>query len=71
VVSSVLFLHGGAGIQRLTYETWLQISEKEEKMPGGHAGRTGVGNLPRPKDRGGEVEFREMTVLHCTEDVDI
>ena len=54
------FLHGGAGIQRMTYETWLEISEKEELREGGHAGITGVGNLPRPKERGGEVEFAEM-----------
>jgi hypothetical protein len=36
------------------------VSEKEDKMPGGHAEPTGVGNLPRPKERGGEVSFAEM-----------
>ena len=54
------FLHGGHGIQRMTYETWLEISEQEEAREGGHAGPTGVGNLPRPKERGGEVAFAEM-----------
>jgi hypothetical protein len=42
------------------YETWLEVSEKEEARNSGHAGRTGVGNLPRPKERGGEVSFEEM-----------
>jgi hypothetical protein len=51
---------GGHGIQRMTYETWLRVIEREKESPGGHAGPTGVGNLPRPKERGGEMTFEEM-----------
>ncbi|HSU29761.1 MAG TPA: hypothetical protein VLJ11_00885, partial [Bryobacteraceae bacterium] len=51
---------GGCGIQRMTYETWLQVIEREKEGPGGHAGPTGVGNLPTPKERGGELSFVEM-----------
>jgi hypothetical protein len=54
------FLHGGCGIQRMTYATWQDVIELEAARDGGHAGPTGVGNLPRPKERGGEVEFQEM-----------
>jgi hypothetical protein len=28
-----------------------------------HAGPTGVGNLPRPKERGGDMAFAEMLEL--------
>ncbi len=46
---------GGHGIQRMTYEVWKEVIEREALQPGGHAGPTGHGNLPRPKERGGEV----------------
>ncbi len=51
---------GGCGIQRMTYETWQAVVEREKEVPGQHAGPTGVGNLPTPKERGGEVPFAEM-----------
>ncbi len=51
---------GGCGIQRMTYETWQRVVEREKETPGQHAGPTGVGNLPTPKERGGEVPFAEM-----------
>jgi len=51
---------GGCGIQRMTYETWLQVIEREKETPGQHAGPTGLGNLPTPKERGGELPFAEM-----------
>ena len=34
--------------------------EREKEVPGQHAGPTGVGNLPTPKERGGDVPFAEM-----------
>ncbi len=45
--------NGGHGIQRMTFATWKQVIEREKETPGGHAGPTGSGNLPRPKERGG------------------
>jgi hypothetical protein len=51
---------GGCGIQRMSYETWLEVIERETDTPGQHAGPTGVGNLPTPKERGGELSFAEM-----------
>jgi hypothetical protein len=44
---------GGCGIQRMTPDTWLDVIEREEAGGTGHVGPTGVGNLPKPKDRGG------------------
>jgi hypothetical protein len=44
---------GGMGTQRMTVETWLDVIEREEARGTGHVGPTGVGNLPRPKERGG------------------
>jgi hypothetical protein len=44
---------GGMGTQRMTVETWLDVIEREEASGTGHVGPTGVGNLPRPKERGG------------------
>ena len=44
---------GGAGIQRMTPDTWLETIEREAQRGDGHVGPTGVGNLPRPKERGG------------------
>ncbi len=54
------YLHGGAGIQRLTFATWKEVIAREAERGDGHAGPTGVGNLPRPKERGGDVPFAEM-----------
>ena len=54
------FLHGGHGIQRMTFQTWQEVIAREAAREDGHAGPTGVGNLPRPKERGGEVSFEEM-----------
>jgi len=51
---------GGAGIQRMTFDTWLQIIEQESQTPGQHAGPTGAGNLPRPKERQGDTPFAEL-----------
>jgi len=43
---------GGHGIQRMTYEKWLEVIEQERGSGTGHLGPCG-GNLPRPKERGG------------------
>lgn len=43
--------YGGVGIQRMTVETWLSLTENEQ--PGTHVGPTLGGNLPRPNERGG------------------
>lgn len=48
-----LFETGGAGIQRMKYDTWLEVIQREEASGTGHIGPTGVGNLPRPESRGG------------------
>jgi len=45
----------------MTYQTWREVIEREENTPGRHAGPTGVGNLPRPKERGGDVPLAEMS----------
>ncbi len=47
------FEAGGAGVQRMTVDTWLDVVEREKNSGSGHIGPTGVGNLPRPKERGG------------------
>ncbi len=44
---------GMCGLQRMTVDTWLDVIEREEAAGTGHLGPTGVGNLPRPKERGG------------------
>ncbi len=44
---------GMCGIQRMTVDTWLVLIEREKANGTGHIGPTGVGNLPRPKERGG------------------
>ena len=46
-------LYGGGGIQRMTFHQWLNVIAIEEETEGGHIGPTGVGNLPRPNERGG------------------
>ncbi len=43
---------GGMGTQRMTVDTWLEVIEREAANGTGHVGPTGVGNLPRPKERG-------------------
>ncbi len=48
----VMRKYGGMGIQRMTPDTWLETIKREEHDTRGHIGRTGVGNLPRPKERG-------------------
>lgn len=63
---------GGAGIQRMTVDTWLTLLDRETEIPRPgyrsstvpeHVGPTGVGNLPRPKDRG-ECECRVCQKNH-------
>ena len=44
----------------MTYEKWLAVIEREKEHPGQHAGPTGMGNLPTPKERGGDLSFAEM-----------
>jgi hypothetical protein len=44
---------GGCGIQRMTLDTWLMVVEQEKGFSDGRIGGTGVGNLPRPEERGG------------------
>ena len=46
-------LYGGGGIQRLTVEQWREVVERERESGSEHVGPTGVGNLPRPNERGG------------------
>ena len=43
---------GGCGIQRMTVDTWLDVIEREKLREDGHIGKTGIGNLPRPKEHG-------------------
>jgi hypothetical protein len=50
----------------MTVDTWLEVIEREAARGMGHVGPTGVGNLPRPKERGGcdcEVCTRNREVL--------
>ena len=47
-----LFAVGGAGVQRMEVNTWLQVIAREAEDARGHVGPTGVGNLPRAKQRG-------------------
>ncbi|HZQ53193.1 MAG TPA: hypothetical protein VFB14_13405 [Bryobacteraceae bacterium] len=42
---------GGAGVQRMTPETWIDVIEREKQRGDGHIGPCS-GNLPRPKERG-------------------
>jgi hypothetical protein len=42
---------GGCGIQRMTVDTWLQVTREEAASGTGHV--LPVGNLRRPKERGG------------------
>lgn len=44
--------NGGFCVQRMTVETWLAVIEREAANGDGHIGMTGVGNMPRPKERG-------------------
>jgi hypothetical protein len=65
------FERGGAGIQRMTTDTWLEVIEREAAAGTGHIGPTGVGNLPRPKERGGcdcEVCAHNREVLEGREE---
>jgi hypothetical protein len=54
------YLNAGAGIQRMTFDAWQEVIEHEALTPGQHAGPTGTGNLPRPKERGGDMSYDEM-----------
>ncbi len=47
----------------MTFATWKEVIAREAERGDGHAGPTGVGNLPRPKERGGDVAFAEMLEL--------
>jgi hypothetical protein len=54
---------GGMGVQRMTPETWADVTKREgpevpregyqSSVVPGHLRPTGVGNLPRPEERGG------------------
>lgn len=44
--------YGGGGLQRMTFETWIIASRREEQNGTGHIGPVGKGNLPRPKEHG-------------------
>jgi hypothetical protein len=54
------YLTAGAGIQRMTFDAWQEVIQYEALTPGQHAGPTGSGNLPRPKERGGDMSYDEM-----------
>ncbi len=45
---------GGAGIQRMMIDTWLDVIDAEKADPSGHIGPCG-GNLPRPKRADGRL----------------
>lgn len=65
------FQSGGAGIQRMTVDTWLEVIEREKASGTGHIGPTGVGNLPRPKERGGcdcEICTHNREILEVRQD---
>jgi hypothetical protein len=47
----------------MTFATWKDVIALEATRSDGHAGPTGVGNLPRPKERGGDMAFAEMLEL--------
>ncbi len=49
----IMLANGGMGIQRMYVDTWLELIEKEKALGTGHLGPTGVGNMPRPMERGG------------------
>ena len=49
----IMLANGGMGIQRMYVDTWLEVIEKEKALGTGHLGPTGVGNMPRPMERGG------------------
>ena len=56
---------GGAGVQRMLVDTWLDVIEREKERGDGHIGPCG-GNLPRPKERGGcdcEVCTKNAAIL--------
>src|ERR1700722_11228384 len=44
--------NGGFSTQRMTVDTWLHCIDREALRGDGHIGITGVGNMPRPKERG-------------------
>ncbi len=44
---------GGAGVQRMDVDVWLQVIEREKLAGTGHIGPTGFGNLPRSENHGG------------------
>lgn len=46
-------LYGGGGVQRMTIDHWLHIIALEKESGTEHIGPTGLGNLPRPHERGG------------------
>lgn len=46
-------LYGGGGVQRMTLEHWLHVIAVETASGSEHIGPTGIGNLPRPNERGG------------------
>jgi hypothetical protein len=43
---------GGTGIQRMTVDTWLRVTEREKAEGTGHIGPTGIGTLQRPEENG-------------------
>ncbi len=44
--------YGGLAIQRMTTDTWLDTIDREKEDASGHIGKTGLPNVPRPKERG-------------------
>jgi hypothetical protein len=52
VADPVARRYGGTAIQRMTFDTWLRVSAREEHRSDGHIGKTGEGSLPRPEERG-------------------
>ena len=64
-------VRGGSGVQRMTVDTWLEVIEREKASGSPHLGPTGVGNLPRPRDRGGcdcEVCTKNLEILEGVEE---
>ncbi len=54
---------GGAGIQRMMIDTWLDVIDAEKADPSGHIGPCG-GNLPDPKSEAAAIVNLHLQPSH-------